>query len=84
MHVERFLVHYWGSFRVPHIPFIQRGDMIRWFIVDDKFTYQNRMVEIDICLCDEREEGYRICDTCFMEHVHWQLWMRKANERRFC
>lgn len=58
--------------------------MVRWFIVDDSFTFRECTVKIDVCTCEDKEEGYRICEPCFMEHFYWLLWMREADSRLFC
>lgn len=56
--------------------------IIKWSIVKDEFFYGRpcKPVLTEVCFCEEKEEGYRICDDCFTEAIAWQCWMRSNDE----
>jgi hypothetical protein len=55
----------------------RKAAIINWFIVENMLT-PRRGCLTEVCLCEEREEGERICPECWPEARAWQQWMAEV------
>jgi hypothetical protein len=46
----------------------------QWFIVEDVFSRRHGLMA-EFCMCEEKEEGYCLCDDCYREVIGWRGWM---------